>query len=322
MKKLLTLLVLSISSFSILSLGFAQDFPVTIEHKFGSTTIEARPERVVTIGYTEQDALFTLGIQPIAIRYFYGDAPHAIFPWAVSEAGGHTPEVLNMAYGELNLEKILSLQPDVITAIGSGITDAEYENLSRIAPTIAQSDAYVDFGVPWQVEVRTLGEALGERVRAEARVTALEAQLAAVRDAHPEFEGKRIAVAYRRAGDEGYGFYTAQDGRGRFFEDLGFVVPEEHNEIAGDSFFAYISEERLDLLDQDLIVFLAIQFIGDDGQTVIREDPLLNQLEAVQDGRVVYVKDEQDDALQFGTVLSIEFLLENLVPELAAALSN
>jgi iron complex transport system substrate-binding protein len=37
-------------------------FPVTIEHKYGSTEITARPERIVTVGLTEQDALLALGI--------------------------------------------------------------------------------------------------------------------------------------------------------------------------------------------------------------------------------------------------------------------
>ena len=40
-------------------------FPVTIEHKWGSTTIESAPERVVVVGLREQDALLALGIVPV-----------------------------------------------------------------------------------------------------------------------------------------------------------------------------------------------------------------------------------------------------------------
>ena len=306
-------------SFSIfvLCFAFAQDFPVTVEHKFGATTLEQKPERIVTIGYTEQDALLALGAEPVAIRYFYGDETNAIFPWAEDEANGLEPQVLNMPFGSLNYETILALQPDVITAIGSGINEEEFETLSQIAPTIAQSSDYVDFGTPWQEEVLTLGQVLGETERAETLVADLEAKLEQVRSEHPEFAGKTVAVAYKSGGE--YGFYTGQDGRGRFFEDLGFVVPDELNEIAGESFFATVSEERLDLFEQDLLVLLAIQFMEGDGQTLIREDNLLSQLSTVQNGRVLYVADEFDDALQFGTVLSLDYLLENLVPELADA---
>src|SRR5688572_21669592 len=40
-------------------------FPVTIEHKYGSTTINEFPERIVTVGLTDHDALIALGIVPV-----------------------------------------------------------------------------------------------------------------------------------------------------------------------------------------------------------------------------------------------------------------
>ncbi|MFI6497775.1 hypothetical protein [Nonomuraea typhae] len=44
----------------------AQGFtPVTIEHKFGSTEIKAPPQRVVSVGLVEQDALLALGVVPV-----------------------------------------------------------------------------------------------------------------------------------------------------------------------------------------------------------------------------------------------------------------
>ena len=91
----------------------AQDvFPVTIEHKFGSTTITEQPQRVVSIGYTEQDFLLALSVQPVAVRYWYGDENDAIFPWADNYVEGDQPIVLNMPYGSLNYEAILELEPD------------------------------------------------------------------------------------------------------------------------------------------------------------------------------------------------------------------
>ncbi|NDJ34586.1 MAG: ABC transporter substrate-binding protein [Chloroflexi bacterium] len=293
-------------------------YPVTIEHKFGSITLEQRPERIVSIGYTEQDPLYALGADPVAVRYWYGDPDDAIFPWAEDEAGDADPVVLNMPYGNLNYEAILALEPDLISAIGSGITQEEYETLSQIAPVLAQSGEYVDFGSPWQVTTRTIGRALGIEAQAEALVADLEAQFEEVREQNPQFQDATVAVAYYGRGT--YGYYTAQDGRGRFFTDLGFVVPDRLNEIAGESFYADISEERVELLDQDLLVFLGLQF-GEDGSEAVREfiedDPLIQQLDTVQDGQVLYVADTYDDALQFTTVLSLEFLLENFVPEIA-----
>lgn len=312
---LLTLLVMSVSAIN------AQDsesaFPVTIEHKFGETTITEMPERVVALGFTEQDPWLALGVQPVAVRYWYGDAPNAIFPWAIDEADGYQPVMLEMAYGSLDYEAILALQPDLISAVDAGITQEEYDFLSAIAPTIAQSDEYVDFGTPWQETTRTIGMAAGQPEEAEALVTNIEDRLIEIREANPQFEGVTVAVAYHTG--ETYGYYTDQDGRGRFFTDLGFVVPDELNELAGDSFYYYISEERVDLLDQGLLVFLALQFYEEGSevaQAAIMADPLLSQLNVVQRNNVLFIRDEFDDALQFGTVLSLEFLLDGLVPEI------
>jgi iron complex transport system substrate-binding protein len=46
----------------------AAAFPVTIEHAFGSTTIEKEPTRIATIGWSDQDHLVALGIVPVAPR--------------------------------------------------------------------------------------------------------------------------------------------------------------------------------------------------------------------------------------------------------------
>lgn len=324
--RILSLVVLMTLLTSVVSLA-AQDsgstFPVTIEHKYGSTTITEPPQRIVSLGFTEQDPMFALGVQPVAIRYWYGDENNAVFPWAEEAANGAQPEVLNMPYGALNYEAILALEPDLISDVDSGITEDEYANLSQIAPTLAQYGDYVDFGMPWQETTRLIGMALGKSDEAETVVAALESRLETVREENPEFQGKSTIVAYNTG--SGYGFYTGQDSRGRFFTDLGFVIPDDLNEIAGESFYAQVSNERVDLLDRDLIVFLALQF-HEEGSEVARaeieSDPLLSHLGAVQDGRVLYVSDEFDNALQFSTVLSLNFLLDGLVPEIADVLGS
>lgn len=55
-----------------------------------------------------------------------------------------------MPFGELDIERIAALEPDLISGVYSGITEDEYVRLSEIAPTITQTGGYVDFGMPWQ----------------------------------------------------------------------------------------------------------------------------------------------------------------------------
>lgn len=315
---ILGVLALLLMSISPITAQEASAFPVTIEHKYGSTTITEAPERVVSIGFNEHDTLFALGIAPIAVRYWYGEAPHAIFPWAEEAANGAEPIVLEMA--ELNFEAILALQPDLITAVYSGITEEQYKALSEIAPTIAQSGDYIDYGMPWQETTLMIGAAVGKSAEAEAIVARIDTQFAEARAAHPEFEGKTIAITYNYNGGV-YGYYAPEDPRGRFFENLGFVIPDELVEIAGDSFFADLSPERVDLLDQDVIAFVNLQFV-EGGVEGLEADPLFSQLQAVQDGRVLYLDETVENALHFGSPLSLEFALENIVPGLAAVVDG
>jgi len=312
---LLVLLLVSVAPLAAQETEAADVFPVTIEHQFGSTTIPAAPQRVVAIGYTEQDFLLALGVTPVAVRYWYGDEDDAIFPWADDLVEGDAPIVLNMPFGTLNYEAILDLEPDLISAVTAGITQEEYELLSQIAPTITQTADYINFGMPWQEVTHMIGVALGKSAEAETIVNDVEALFADARAEHPQFEGKTVAVSYYYSGT--YGFYTSQDSRGRFFTDLGFVIPDELVEIAGESFYADISAERIDLIDQDLIAILNLQFI-EGGREGLESQPLFSQLEAVQAGRVVYLEAQAENALGFSSPLSLAYALDAVLPQLEA----
>ena len=74
-------------------------FPQTVEHNFGSTTVEAKPERIAVVGLTEQDTVLQLGYKPIATTEWYGDQPYAVWPWAQAALGDSKPTVLRTPTG-------------------------------------------------------------------------------------------------------------------------------------------------------------------------------------------------------------------------------
>ena len=53
-----------------------------VAHQYGETTVPAPPERVVSVGVTEQDILLELGVVPVAVTEWYGEQPSATWPWA------------------------------------------------------------------------------------------------------------------------------------------------------------------------------------------------------------------------------------------------
>lgn len=294
-------------------------FPVTVEHRYGETTVGAAPERIVTVGLTEQDALLALGVVPVATTEWFGEYPGAIWPWAqdaLDELGAEPPASVGDATA-VNVEAVAAQDPDLILALYSGVTEEEYEQLSAIAPTVAQPEEYVDYGIPWDEMTRTVGQVVGKAAAADALVAGVDAQFAEAREAHPEFDGASAIVATPY---EGIHVYGAEDVRGRLLTSLGFVLPDGLDEITGDEFSANLSAERVDLLDVDAIVWLD----ADDAEGPLG-GPLYAGLAVHTEGREVHL-DSFDDPLggatSFVTPLSLPFLLDGLVPQLAAAVDG
>ncbi|MDY7106422.1 MAG: iron-siderophore ABC transporter substrate-binding protein, partial [Actinomycetota bacterium] len=294
--------------------GEAAAFPVEIEHKYGTTTIEAEPTRVVSVGYNDQDDLLALGVIPVGIRDWYGEQPYAVWPWAQDELGDAEPEVLSNA--ELNFEAIAALDPDLIIGVSSGMTEEDYALLDAIAPTVPQSGDYVDYGMPWQERALMIGRAVGLEAEAQALVDEVEGEFAAAREAHPEFDGATAAVAF--VYNDLPGVYGSEDIRSRVMTDLGFVIPEEYDELAGDQFYVSISEEQTDLLDTDVLVWVGDAASLDLAQSLALRD----NLTAVAEGREVFVGEPLGGAFSFASPLSLSYFLEQMVPKLAAAVDG
>jgi iron complex transport system substrate-binding protein len=293
-------------------------FPVTVKHEYGSTQVEGAPERVVTVGFTDQDFVLALGVKPVGVREFFGGRPQATWDWAQDELGEAEPTVLPSA--ELDFERIASLRPDLIIGLTSGMTEGDYSKLSQIAPTLAQPAEYPDFGIPWEEQTRLVGRALGRAGQAERIVAGVKERFARAREDNPEFEGAS-AVFATVEGEGQFSAYSTADPRGRFLDQLGFEIPEEIDKLAGDRFFTSISNEQFRLLDADLLVTL--EFPGA-SQEAVEADPLYGRLRAVREGRDVYLdyEDELSGALSFSSPLSLPFALDEAVPRLAAAVDG
>lgn len=294
-------------------------FPVSIENKFGTTTITSEPKRIVTVGLVEQDALLALGVVPVGTTEWFGGYPGAIWPWAQDKLGtAAKPEVLKDTDG-IQFEKVAALRPDLIIAVYSGLTAENYATLSKIAPTVAQPKGSIDYGVSWQDLTRTVGTAVGKRDQADKLVSDVEAKFAAVRGAHPEFAGKTALMATTW---EGYYVYGPQDARGRLLTDLGFTLPAGLAEVTGKEFGANLSKERTDLLDTDVLIWLVDKYDADKAK--VQADPLYAKLPVKTEGRDIYLENTELEggATSFVTVLSLPYLLDKLVPQLAAAVDG
>lgn len=311
MRFLLLLALIVSSSFS----AAWADFPLIIDHKFGTTTIESQPERVVSLDYNGADNLLALGVQPVAIRYWYGDYPRTVWPWAEPYLEG-TPEVLR---GDLNFEQIAATEPDVIIALWSGIDQQDYEKLSMIAPVVAVPEGVGDYSLPWDQLALKAGEAVGRKTEAERQIDAINKELANALAENPEWEGKTASVAFSWSPGVP-GAYNALDIRLQLLAQMGFKTTPLIDELAGteSSFAIQLSAEDLGAIDGDVIVWVTT----DNAYSNVLDLQARRFLTAVNEGREVFTNTELGSAFSHASLLSLPFAIERLVPMLEAALDG
>ena len=290
----------------------SQAFPVFIEHQYGETRVQSEPSRIVSLSFIGHDFLLALGEPPHALRKWFGPHPYGVWPWAVEALGEATPIVMQ---GEIDIEAIAAMQPDLIVGQWSGMTRREYQLLSRIAPTVPPQTRYGDYGTPWQEMLRTLGRATGRLDQAEEIIAGIDARFHDIRQAHPEWEGASSVMVW--AGQ--IGAYNARDIRGQFIEALGFKVPEAINTRASfNNYYALIPPEDLSPIDVEALIWL------DAGGSVsqLERMSLRPTLRAYGEGREIYADVLLSAALSHSSPLSLNYALDRLVPLLEAAMDG
>lgn len=281
------------------------------EHAFGTTVLPRPARRVVSLGYTTHDPLLALGIPPVAVRQWFGAYPYGVWPWAQPHLGSAAPDLLT---GEVSMERVAALTPDLVVAIGSGISQAEYMVLSRIAPVLMHASTDTAYGTPWDAMTLTLGRATGTDPRARALVAGVRDGFADARRRHPRWAGMTGVAGYHWSGETGA--FIGADTRARFLLELGFERPAAVSALSGvNDFYAPLSSEDLSPLDAGVLLWVSSLEADPDLAAL----PMRRTLRAHRDGREVFAGGLTAAALSFGSVLSLPFALAALEADIAAA---
>jgi iron complex transport system substrate-binding protein len=297
--------------------------PVTIEHALGVAEITERPERVVTLGMGSAETAIALGVVPVGMEeYPWGSDETGYLPWvheALTEQGAELPDQF-VGATELDVEAVLALEPDLVLAPWSGVTQGQYDQLSAIAPTVAYPEA--PWTITWDEQIRTIGQALGEEDAAQGLVDGIEQQLADA--ARPEYEG--ITFSYVYHGDPGtLGVFFPDEQRVAMVRALGLTVDPvvetlRDQEVAGtDS--AVVSMENAHLLDDSDLVFT--WYSDADTRASVEADPMYGSIPAVARGSVVAVEDQSFvTASSIINPLTVPWTIERYVPIIDEAVAQ
>ncbi|MDA2814964.1 iron-siderophore ABC transporter substrate-binding protein [Nocardiopsis sp. RSe5-2] len=296
---------------------------VTVDHAFGSTEIGAEPERIVTVGWSDEAALLEMGIVPVgmAASTYAGDED-GYLPWdleKIEELGGEKPELINTDDG-LPVEEIAALEPDLILGVQSGMEKDEYEQLSGVAPTVPYLDQ--PWMTPWQDEVRTIGEAVGRPDDADKVVADTESYLDGLVEEHPEFEGATFAAGTLMPDTGELGFYINGDPRNALLEQLGLTPAPflEDIDAEKDAFYGTISQENAEDIDADVLV---MWFNTPEDRETLEDSGVFGRVRAVKDGGFVGYEDHAESmAISSPNPLSIPWVMDGVTEDLSKAVEG
>lgn len=250
------------------------DFPVTFESAGQAWTLEAPPERIVSLSPTATEILFAVGAgdQVVAVDSFSNYPPEA----PTTELSGFDP----------NIEAITSYDPDLVIIASdandlvAGLTELEIPVLISAAP------ADIDSGYDDMAEIGLVTGNVDETADA---ITAMRDEMAAAVDAAPEIPLR----VYHELDDS---FFSASSNGfiGAAYAELGAENIADAADSDGTG-FPQLTEEYILEADPELIVITdQVAYTPDD----VAARPGWDQVTAVRNGNIVVV--EADIASRWG----------------------
>lgn len=261
-----------------------------VDHIFGQTEVCGIPERIIALDTHALDLLLSLGVEPIGYaedrRALVGQPGTGQSIVDVKYLGDRlTTQPIHIGTSQSpSLETILGLKPDVI--LGGFVGNAEYQTLSKIAPTLLPHS--LDDPDGWRETIQMLGQVLGREDQASAVLTAHDQRINRAKTNLSAYQGQSILLL-SMTGLDYIGIFTNETFAGKLLEDIGLtlLVPTHLRSSNGEM---VISSEILPQLKPDLIIVMAS---GDSQVTQIQQlwqdTPILRSLPASQSNRVHFV---------------------------------
>lgn len=237
-------------------------------------------------------------------------------PWNDDLLKGQDPTVLSTASSDPagEVTKLLATNPQLIVAVNNAIPRPVYDNLAKVAGTIVREKQYQDWQVPWRrPRPRRSARPSASLRRPSGIIADTEKQFTDAKAANPRLAGRTSAVVI---GSESGGVYIygPGDGRGQMLTNLGMPFPASLQSTITDGFYGSISDENLNLLN-GLDKLVVVDYAG--ATEKLKANPAFGNLDIVKRGDAVYVDQGLGSAMSVPTVLTIPYVLQRLVLQLA-----
>lgn len=294
---------------------------VTIDSALGQAVITEKPERIVTLGMGSAETAIALGTVPVGVEeYPWGSDESGYLPWiheAVPE--DRLPEQF-VGGTELNVEAVLALDPDLILAPWSGITQEQFDKLNAFAPVVAYEEQ--PWTITWEEQISVIGKAMGEEQRAAEEIDKIKSRFADAAAAHPEYGDVTFSYIYN-TGPGTLGVFLAEEQRVAMVRALGLQVdPVVYTlDEAEGTDSSVIGLENANLLNDSDLIFT---FYSDAQNRADTEaQPAYTQIPAIGRGSVV-APTEQPFVTGSSIInpLTVPWALERYVPMIDQAIAQ
>ncbi|WP_052350669.1 ABC transporter substrate-binding protein [Paenibacillus gorillae] len=281
-----------------------------VKDMFGEVTIPVKPKNLLVSSSNYAEYLIEMGVAPQYALVVPEIEPDYRKPYM--EKNG--VELITTQQYDFNFEKLLSLSPDLIIVPGQGMEKNVYDELSKIAPTVA-----LDANSGMHVAMSKLAELFDKKAESDKVLAEFDKKAAEAKEKiHQAIGDKTVLVLrveprrYRYLGPK-----SEDDVSKFFYETLGLKSPD----LIKDSteWFTPLSLELLPEINPDY-VFLEKRsmenYDSSDSLKELEDSSLWKHLAAVKNNGVFPLR--TNDFIQakgpIGTSMLIDYIVEKLVP--------
>ncbi len=264
--------------------------------------VPKNPQRIVVLDYVGLDMIDSWGLGDNVV----GMSKSSVIPHLADYHNNE--EIVNLGgLKEINMEALMSLEPDVIFT--SGRTAARYDEFSKIAPTVMSSIDYESgFMESFEWIARRNASVFGMEEQVEAQLAAFDTRIEALQDVA---KGQTAIIGIMSGGSLNT---LGNNARGSIigqtigFENLANDMDETHGNVSSFELLLDLNPDHIFVLDRDS----AIQTEGASTAEQLMDNEIVHQTDAYKNGNITYLTPGNVWYMAEGGITAMDLMLANL----------
>lgn len=207
----------------------------------GEVEVPTAPERVVATDFFSSSVLVDVGLTPVGVMQ--GIEKPGSRPERYIDALADVAQV--STYAEINVEKVLELQPDLIVVDAKFPTPETLDRLAKIAPLF-----HVDLAGSWSERALSVADAVNRRDRAEEQQGSYDARTEEISKNYRDLlDATPLAIVSLNTTNSTWASYSPGGWPTPAWVDIDAVFREPTDgEARSSSDWAWISDEQVEKL--------------------------------------------------------------------------